>query len=130
MPIGKKKITENNPGKLAFNAVIKKTDNHQDAAFVFFPYQVEELFGTKGQVKVKVTIDNCIYRGSLANMGKGGHVLGITKAVRKEIGKLSGDTVKITVELEFCLTLSVCDSHSVCVSLSLCVSLIVSVSGS
>jgi len=50
--------------------------------------------------ELKATIDNYVYRGSLANMEKGGHILGITKAVRREIGKSPGDTVKITIELD------------------------------
>jgi uncharacterized protein YdeI (YjbR/CyaY-like superfamily) len=46
---------------------------------------------------VNATFDGVPYRGSLAPMG-GGHMLGILKAVREQIGKQIGDTVKVTVE--------------------------------
>ena len=69
-----------------------------DATYVLFPFNVETLFGTKGQVKVKAIIDDAIYRGSLANMGLESHVLIVTQAIRKQINKRAGDTVKIILE--------------------------------
>ncbi len=51
-----------------------------------------------GWVKVKATFDGVEYRGSLANMGTGCHVLIIVKAIRQQIGKQPGDTVHVTVE--------------------------------
>lgn len=73
---------------------------HKDmnAAYVEFPFTAEELFGKKGQVKVKAKFDDAVeYRGSLANMGQGIHCLGLTQAIRKELGKTFGD--KVSVEL-------------------------------
>jgi len=79
-----------------FDAVIQK---HQglDAAFVEFPYDAEQEFGTKGQVKVFATFDGYEYRGSLAKMGHPCHRLGLTKQVRAAIGKQPGDTVHIVL---------------------------------
>ncbi|MBW8358716.1 MAG: YdeI/OmpD-associated family protein [Weeksellaceae bacterium] len=71
---------------------------HKDmnAAYVEFPFSAVEFFGKKGQVKVKVVFDNKVeYRGSLANMGQGIHCLGLTQAIRKELGKDSGDEVNV-----------------------------------
>lgn len=39
--------------KITFEAVVEQNEN-MDAAFVRFPFNVEELFGVKGQVKVNV----------------------------------------------------------------------------
>jgi hypothetical protein len=70
-----------------------------NAAYVEFPFDVEDLFGKKGQVKIKAMIDNkVLYRGSLANMGYDCHVLGITQEVRKQINKTFGDIIDIKLE--------------------------------
>jgi len=80
---------------ITFSAEIQQ---HQDinAAFVNFPFDTLELFGKKGQVKVKVLLNDEIeYRSSLANMGGGCYRLGLTQAIRKELGKTFGDTVDV-----------------------------------
>jgi bifunctional DNA-binding transcriptional regulator/antitoxin component of YhaV-PrlF toxin-antitoxin module len=83
--------------KIEFVGKLEQVGNI-DATSVNFPYNVEELFGTKGQVKVKTIIDGVEYRGSLANMGTGCHILGITKEIRKKINKKAGDFVTIILE--------------------------------
>lgn len=79
-----------------YNAEIKKHEGI-DGAYVEFPYDVEVEFGLKGQVKVKASFDGFEYRGSLAKMGYSCHFLGMTKAVRSEIGKKPGDTVNVKI---------------------------------
>lgn len=82
---------------LEFEAVL---DGHEgmEALSVNFPYDVQECFGTRGQVKVKVTYDGVPYRGSLAKMGHHCHFLIVRKDIRKLIGKNAGDTVRVTVQ--------------------------------
>lgn len=81
--------------KIKFEAPIIQHKN-MNAAYVEFPFSTEELFGKKGQVKIKATIDDKTeYQGSLANMGQGCHVLGLTQAVRKDLKKTFGDTVSV-----------------------------------
>lgn len=80
---------------ITFSAEIQQ---HQgiNAAFVNFPFDTGELFGKKGPVKVRVLLDDKVeYRSSLANMGGGCHRLGLTQAIRKELGKTFGDMVDI-----------------------------------
>jgi bacteriocin resistance YdeI/OmpD-like protein/uncharacterized protein DUF1905 len=62
------------------------------------PFDVRETYGTGGQVKVKASFDGEPYRGSIAPMGGGRHVIGIAKAIRAAIGKDVGDRVKVVVE--------------------------------
>lgn len=86
-------ILKNKP--IIFSAEILQ---HQDinAAFVNFPFDTVELFGKKGQVKVKVLLDDKVeYRSSLVNMGGGCHRLGLTQAIRKDLGKTFGDIVEV-----------------------------------
>ena len=69
-----------------------------NAAFVDVPFSTEELFGKKGQVKIKALLDEKVeYRGSLAKMKSNCHLLGLTQEVRKQLGKTFGD--KVTVKL-------------------------------
>lgn len=68
-----------------------------EAACIMFPYDVKAEFGTKGQVKVKVTFDGVPYRGSLANMGMG-HMIIMRKDIKAKVGKTHGDTVRVTLQ--------------------------------
>jgi len=83
--------------KIEFTAKLQQVKD-LDAANINFPYNVQDLFGTKGRVKIKANIDSVDYRGLLANMGTGCHILGIKKEIRKRINKQIGDSVDIIIE--------------------------------
>ena len=85
------------PDKITFTALIEKPDDDMDTAYVAVPFDVSEVYGTRGQVKVKAWFDNYLYRGSLVNMGTGCHVIGLRKDVRQAIGKQVGDKVKVEI---------------------------------
>lgn len=78
-----------------FEAVIRKVPDI-NGAYIEFPYDVREEFG-KGRVKVHATFDNAEYDGSLVRMKTPGHIIGIRKDIREQIGKQPGDTVKVTI---------------------------------
>ncbi len=81
--------------KINFDAIILQ---HQgmNAAYVEFPFSTEELFGKKGQVKIKAVFDDKIeYRGSLTKMKSPCHILGLTQEVRKNLNKTFGDRVSV-----------------------------------
>ena len=78
-----------------FDAVIRKVPDI-DGAYVEFPYDVRALFG-KGRVQVAATFDGVPYAGSLVRMGTPGHIPGMRKDIRAQIGKQPGDTVHVTV---------------------------------
>ncbi|PKP54289.1 MAG: hypothetical protein CVT92_00555 [Bacteroidetes bacterium HGW-Bacteroidetes-1] len=84
--------------KISFSAPIIQS-GEMNAGYIEFPFSVKEIFGTKGQVKVKALIDNKVsYRGSLANMGTGCHIMIIVKDIRAKIGKSFGDIVYVELE--------------------------------
>lgn len=56
-----------------------------------------DYFATRGLVKVSGTIDGHPFDGAFMAMGDGTHKLPVTAAVRKKIGKSTGDTVTIHV---------------------------------
>jgi hypothetical protein len=85
-------------GRTKFTAILEKHEDGVDSAYISIPFDVEKVYGSKGQVKIKAWFDGHAYRGVLANMGTGCHIIGVRKDIRQAIGKKPGD--KITVELE------------------------------
>lgn len=83
--------------RFEFDALIIKQEGI-DSGYVEFPYDVEKEFGKKGMVKVKAAFDGYPYRGSLVKMGHACHLIGLTKEVRKAIGKNPGDRVHVVIE--------------------------------
>lgn len=81
-----------------FTAKLENSNDGMDTAFISIPFNVEKVYGTKGQVKVKVTFDGHPYRGVIANMGTGCHILGVRKDIRAAIGKMVGDTVLVELQ--------------------------------
>ncbi len=81
-----------------FKARIEAASVGGGGACVYFPYNVEEEFGTKGRVPVKATFDGVPYAGSLVKYGSPQHMLGLLKAIREQIGKRPGDTVEVTIQ--------------------------------
>ena len=84
-----------------FDAEIQQNPD-MDAAYIIFPYDIREEFG-KGRVKVLAAFDGVPYDGSIVNMGVNSadgnicYVIGVTKQIRKAIGKTYGDTVAVTI---------------------------------
>ncbi len=78
-----------------FKAKMEAADG--GGAFVLFPYDAEEAFGMKGRVPVKATLDGVPYTGSLMTCGGPHLMLGVLKAIRRQIGKEPGDTIDVEV---------------------------------
>jgi Bacteriocin-protection, YdeI or OmpD-Associated/Domain of unknown function (DUF1905) len=81
--------------KYKFKAQIQAGEG--GGAFVFFPYDVEKEFGAKGRVAVNATFDGVPYTGSLMACGGPQHMLGILRAIRKQIGKDPGNILEVVV---------------------------------
>lgn len=75
----------------------KIEDTFSGGAYVLFPYDVQEKFGTKGRVPVKATFNGVAYSGSMIKYGAPQHMLPVLKAIRDEIGKGPGDTIEVVV---------------------------------
>src|SRR5262245_37350695 len=81
--------------KYKFKAKIQAGDG--GGAFVFFPFDVQKEFGTKGKVPVEGTFDNVPYKESIFRYGYPQHVLGVPKAIREEIGKSVDDYIEVVL---------------------------------
>jgi hypothetical protein len=85
-----------------FNAVLTQNEG-MDAAFVVVPIDIRKEFG-KGRLKVNATFDGVPYSGSIVNMGlkdeEGNicYIIGVTKAVRQQLGKTFGDEGEVAFE--------------------------------
>ena len=84
-----------------YDATLREEDD--GGAWVPFPGDIRELFG-KGRVKVRASFDGVPYEGSVVNMGLKNpdgsvcYVIGVTKAVRRAVGKRDGDMISVTIE--------------------------------
>ncbi len=69
---------------------------------LIFPWDIREEFGA-GRVKVSATFDALPYDGSIVNMGvkdahgKPCYIIGVLKAIRKQLGKGDGDLVHVVI---------------------------------
>ena len=84
--------------KISFTAPIMQHEG-MNAGYVEFPFSVEDIFGTRGMVKVKALFDGKTeYRGIMSNMGTGCHILILTQEIRRKLGKSFGDAVLVELE--------------------------------
>lgn len=87
---------EENNVELKFCARILQNEN-MDAAYVQVPYDIKELFG-KGRLLVNATFDGVPYRGQVVKMGTPFYIIGVTKQIRRKIGKNFGDIVEVVLK--------------------------------
>jgi hypothetical protein len=80
-----------------FNARLQKGDNPGAWTCVVMD-DVAELFGTRGLVKIRGTIDGQQFTGALMAQGDGTHRLPVKATLRKVIGKEAGDTVHVRID--------------------------------
>jgi hypothetical protein len=80
-----------------FDAELQKANNPGAWTCVVMD-DVAELFGTRGLVKIRGTIDCEPFTGALMAQGDGTHRLPVKAALRKTIGKEAGDTVHVQID--------------------------------
>jgi hypothetical protein len=73
--------------------------DEMNAAALKPPFDVVEVFGRKGRVPVKGTINGFAFRSSLMNMGDG-HMMAVNAEMRAGAKCKAGDTVAVVMELD------------------------------
>ena len=81
-----------------FTAILKRPEGVGTWIYLDLPFDVTLLYGVKGQVKVKGTLNRQPFRGSAMPHGDGTHYVVINKALRDAAGAHQGDSVQVSIE--------------------------------
>ncbi|KAA9345870.1 YdeI/OmpD-associated family protein [Adhaeribacter soli] len=84
------------PDLQEFTAVLEQHGS-MNASYITLPFSVSEVYGKKGNVKIRCTFDGYPYRGSLSPIGNNEHILIVIKEVRQAINKTFGDPVMVRI---------------------------------
>ena len=87
--------------RFEFDAVLHELP--EGGAYVAFPGNIRQIYG-RGRVKVRATFDGIPYEGSIVNMGLRNpdgsvcYIIGVLKAIRRQLRKGDGDVLRVVVE--------------------------------
>ncbi|NTU75381.1 MAG: DUF1905 domain-containing protein [Anaerolineaceae bacterium] len=83
-----------------FECVLESTPDGK-GFFIVPPFNVLELFGERGRLPVKVSINTLVFRSSLFPRGDGTHYLVLNKPTRQAASINLGDRFTVTLEQDF-----------------------------
>ncbi len=84
--------------KQSFQAMLRREGGKGSWVTLTVPFRVEDVFGTRGRVPVKGTINGVAFRNSLMPTGDGTHYLVVNGDIRTAAGAEIGDTVEVVLD--------------------------------
>src|SRR4051794_17368734 len=95
---GKMSSQSETPGAEAFEATLVRPEGVGTWTYLVIPRDLEALYGVRGQIKVRGTINGQPFRSSAMPRGDGAHYLVVNTSIREQIGATPGDSVMVTLE--------------------------------
>jgi len=83
--------------RIKFDVTLWTPEDFPNSAVITFPYSALDVFGTKGRVPVRFSVDGHVFRSSLAPMG-GEHIIPFNAEMRAKTGYKAGDTIHVIME--------------------------------
>src|SRR5260370_8355481 len=81
----------------SFESALQNPDITGSWTYLVIPLNIEEIFGIKGQVKVRGTFNGYPYRSSAIPSGDGTHYMVVKKEIRDKINPTQGSIVTVTM---------------------------------
>lgn len=85
------------PNIVTLDIELLSPDEYPGSAYMVFDIDFELVFGSKGKIPVKLTVDGHLYRSTIA-VYSGVHMMVFNRTMREETGYKAGDKIKITIE--------------------------------
>ena len=82
----------------SFQATLARPEGVGTWTYLVIPLDLVSLYGAKGQITLRGTINGQPFRSSAMPRGDGAHYLVVNKTLRDQIGATQGDTVTVTLE--------------------------------
>lgn len=89
---------ENETSAQTFRGELYRPDGVGTWVYVTVPFDVREVFGSRGQFRVRGTVNGAEFRSSLMPHGDGSHYLVVGAELREAAGAGVGDTVEVRLE--------------------------------
>jgi len=83
--------------RFEFDSEIKQLEGKIRWSVFYFPYSAFEMFGSKGNIPVCITVDGHAFDHTLLP-SKNGHYLVYNEFIRQAVGKDMGNIVHVTLE--------------------------------
>jgi len=85
---------------LSFSTVVERLPGDELWTVLVMPFDVEQVFGTKGSVRVRGTINGVPFRRSIHPRDDGRHFMMLNRQMREEAGMMVGEPVQVVMELD------------------------------